>query len=141
MASIGAQAVPGFGPPTGLIRRIRRPMLIGDVRVANTPPRLINILPPASTTIQRSDAVQFDVRDDGPIVRYWIAAYYEGHPDVREVVHDGQGFGPAFVGSTRTMFPDGSGSRFVIRRVGDWPAAPRLHVEAVDDGGNVSVLL
>ena len=133
-ANIGSQ---------GRSKSVAAPIVIGDLRGRNDPPRLGNILPPPGATIERASALQFDVLDDWGVVRYWIAAYYQGHPDVREVVHDGQGFGPAFTASSRTVLFDGSriaGSRFVIRRNGDWPASPRLHIEAVDDGGNVSVL-
>ena len=144
MAAIATQEMPGFAfAPTGLVRRIRPPQLIGDTRAADAVPRVRSFLPPAGSIIQAASALQFDVIDDHTVVRYWIAAYYAGHQDVREVVHDGDGFGPAFSSSTRTaLFEWGRpvGSRFVIRRNGDWPAAPRLHIEAVDDGGNVSVL-
>lgn len=127
----------------GHSKSVAAPIVVGDIRGANEPPRLVNVLPSPGTTIAAASALQFDVLDDWNVVRYWIAAYYQGHPDVREVVHDGQGFGPAFTASSRATLFDGSriaGSRFAIRRNGDWPASPRLHIEAVDDGGNVSVL-
>lgn len=145
MPGLDIDTWPSIVGAVGRGKSVAAPIVVGDLRGRNDHPRVVNIIPPPGETVERAGALQFDVRDDWNIVRYWIAAYYAGHPDVREVVHDGSGFGPAFAsGSSRTALFDGSrvaGSRFIIRRNGDWPAAPRLHIEAVDDGGNVSVLL
>ncbi len=105
-----------------------------------TPPTLSDFAPPPGSTITRSTALAFTLTDDGEIVRYYIAASFAGHA-LREVVHDGQGFAAPYSNSTREVLPNGS--RFTIRRNGDWPAgaSPTLHIEAIDEAGNVSVLL
>lgn len=51
-----------------------------------------------------------------------------------EAIHDGDAFGPAYLGSTRAAIA--GGFRYTIRRAVAWPSAPTLWVAAVDTNGD-----
>lgn len=102
------------------------------------PPEVSNVSPDPALPISRGTVLSFDVTDNVGIAAVWIGATF---PRIakREVVHDGDGFGPGYAGSTKT--PITGGFHFEIRRVGGWPRgqSPRLSIEAVDTAGNVLV--
>ena len=91
----------------------------------STIPLVMNVSPASSSTIQPTDALQFDVTD--PTLRRAIVVVVYPSGD-GELVHDGSAFFPPFVGSTRVAISNGF--RFVVRRTGGWRAGVDLRVFA-----------
>lgn len=118
-------------------RSVAATIVVGDTRT-NIPPRVLNVTPP-SGPIARMQPLQLDVAGDAIIRRMWVAVTFHLQPG-REVIYDRDGFTPLYrAGSTVTAIGFGA-YRFVLRRAGDWPASPTLHVDAVDASGNALVL-
>lgn len=104
-------------------------------------PTITNLVPAMNAPLSLGGAVQFDITDvdTDAVLRVFIDAAFVGL-DAEEVIHrPSTGFAARYAASTKTTIA--GGFRFVLRRAGGWPAPPRVHVEAIDDRGTVSVLL
>jgi hypothetical protein len=100
-----------------------------------TPPVIDSYVPSPGTEIQTDDPLQFDVTDNlAEFRRIIIEAFFQSTGQ-SEVVHDGDTFRPYYSGgSTRTIVQ--LGYRYVLNRLGGWPASPTIRVYAIDQDGN-----
>lgn len=132
--------VPEFG---GLLMHVP-PFRIGDqplgYNVLGSPditsPTVANITPANGTNIDLNTIVAFDVTDDVGFRRIVVRLKYPSGP--WEMVHDGDNFGPNYLGAGNVRTPIGHGFHYTLHRDGGWlvGANPRLTVYAIDTGGN-----
>lgn len=98
-----------------------------------TRPVVSNVSPTPGTAIGTTQPVMFDVTCGVAMVRVLVAIRFEGM-GLTELVHDGEEFAPAYVGSSRAAIA--SGFRYTLLRTPLWPDAPKLIPFAYsNDGG------
>lgn len=118
---------------------------IGNIKVStsgpvDTDPPIVTIISPAvGSSIARTIPIVFNVTDPGGDFRRIIIVATFASSSLKEVVHDGNTFGPKYVGSinTRTVITDGF--QYTILRDGGWPANLVLTPFAIDTAGNENV--
>lgn len=94
--------------------------------LSGDPPSIANLSPAAGQSLRATDALSFDVVAPNGLLRAAITIQFNKML-MREVVHDGFAFGPAYQNSlcTRTVV-SANLHRFVIWRSGGWPDSPTL---------------
>jgi hypothetical protein len=101
-------------------------------------PQVSDVVPTPSTTLTADEAITFKVTDvDVDIHRVFVVVTLP-NSGVKEVVHDGDSFGPKYQNVSNYLFYSGPSSEvfnFSILRDGGWPESPTLTVYAIDDTG------
>jgi hypothetical protein len=108
------------------------------------PPVATLVDPAPATNLQPNAAVTLRVVDDRTVRRAFLWVEY-ADTSSEVIFHDGA-YLPAFSALSSTSSPNPSTLIFVIvrgidvdgRRVGGWPARPRIYLAGIDEGGNVS---
>lgn len=100
------------------------------------PPVVSNMIPAAGTGIYPTSPLQFDVTDDSGLFTAVIvlASYPDGS---YEVVYDSAVFATKYRSSTMSIIS--GGFRFILTRVGGWPASPSIRVIGIDAAGAENV--
>jgi len=103
--------------------------------VAAAPPAVTGISPAPGTAILPTTQLVFDVTVAGG-VPFTVLILTADMPSlsIREVVHDGFGFGPAYRGPVNQRTAVTNGFRFTLMRDGGWPSSPTLTPYAVAGG-------
>lgn len=103
---------------------------------SSSPPQITVISPTVGSSISYYTPLVIEVTDDlSSFARIIIVADFGGGTPIRDVVHDGTSFGPAYdSASTRASITNGF--RYSIVRNGGWPSSPTITPFAIDsDGG------
>ena len=100
----------------------------------STAPVVSNVTPAAGSTLAPGDPVQFDVTDDGTLLKLLVTA---AHGGLNEVVYEESTFRAGY-SERSTVAAITDGYRFVLRRFDGWRGAPVFRVHAVDTAGNES---
>lgn len=122
-----ADSPPIMGTPVGY------GLVLGQ---ADSAAPVISVVSPAvGTAITSSTSLVIDVTDG---VSLGIAILWVAFPGrlAPELIHDGDAFSAAYVGSTRTVVA--GGYRYSLTRVGGWPGSPSVYAKAIDSQGNRS---
>lgn len=93
-------------------------------------PTISNVTPSGGAVLP-TDVIQFDVTDVSVLamtVVVWVAYPSTGET---EMVYNGSAFTSRFPSSTRIAIANGY--TFTLSRVGGWPAAPQIEVEAFEE--------
>lgn len=99
-----------------------------------TPPTVTNFDPAAGTAIGRNAELSFDVQDNTGLFRRVVVMAELVGLQRTEVIHDGDGFLPPYLPSSRVTVLNGF--RYSARRTGGWPTDILVKVFAIDQGGN-----
>lgn len=98
-------------------------------------PVISNVTPASGSAIQATTPVGLDATDDlNSFKRLLITAYFAG-ARVKEVVYDGEGFGPMYRNGYNTVTNITDGYRFTFLRDGGWPESPVITPFVIDTGG------
>ena len=108
---------------------------VGDL----SPPVLDQVSPAVLSTITRTQALSFRLRDASAFAIRELYVRF-GDADAYEIVHDGSTYRGNYLTSSVTPLSDGF--VFTLKRTGGWPSGLRvqLHLAVVDAGGNVVVI-
>ena len=103
-------------------------------------PTIFDYEPTASATLSTSrQHLRFKVTDAVALLRVFVkATLVVNGVSVEEVVHDGDAYGPAYVGNSRTpgTYSGNPGFQYDVLRNGGWPSAVTLKIVAIDTSGN-----
>ena len=101
-------------------------------------PVVSNFVPSLATPIDPSQALSFDVTvsDGTPLAKCSITVELRGLK-IAETVYDGSVFEDTYIASS-SVTTITNGLRFVVKRLGGWPAAPGIKVMAVSTSGQVN---
>jgi hypothetical protein len=107
----------------------------GDLSAGNDP-YVFNITPTPATNLSSSQIIEFDVSDvDDDIHRILLAIEFP-IAEIKEIVHDGDAFGPMYQGVYNVRTAITGGYHFEILRDGaGWTESPTLTVYAIDNTG------
>ena len=96
-------------------------------------PSVAVVSPGAGATIVSSQAITFDVTDDGSFRKVLVFSKFTS--GIQELIHNGNTFSPFYANSTRSVIS--GGYRYVVTRAGGWPSgAINFEVVAIDTLGN-----
>lgn len=101
-------------------------------------PLVSNVIPEPGSGIVATDVIQFDVTDRVALRRVLLVADYP-KLRLREVIHDGNVFGPAYLNSRSTMVVINGGFRYAVLRNTGWPESPSIIAYAIDQTGAENV--
>jgi hypothetical protein len=102
-----------------------------------SPPVVSNVTPSTGTAIARTASVALTVTDDVGFRRIVLVAKFSTG---WEVVYDGTGFSPGYIGrSSVQVLVVGTSYRFTIFRTAGWPESPTIVPYAFDSSGNEPV--
>lgn len=101
-----------------------------------TPPTVSNFSPAVGAPLSSTDQISFDVTDQplGVFRRIMLIADFP-YLHIREVIHDGDAFGPSYSSALNTRVAITNGFRYTIVRVSGWPASPTIAPYVVDAEG------
>lgn len=100
-----------------------------------TPPVVAVVSPAAGSAITAFTPLVFSVTDDTGLFRRIIVVADFPYIGIREVVHDGDTFGPTYSEAVNTRSTISGGYQYSVTRDGGWPASPRLIPYAIDREG------
>ena len=98
-------------------------------------PVISNITPATGSAITALQIIQLEVTDvDNDLHRVLLAVEFTNN-QIKEVVHDGDAFGPRYQNGSCSRTPITNGYSYSILRTGGWIEGPDLTVYAIDNTG------
>lgn len=99
-------------------------------------PTIENVSPEAGATLEKFQAIEFDVIDDTPNQATTIAVYFHA-TNTDELAWEGDAFTARYSTSTRTVIS--GGFRYAIRRDAGWLSGGlKLKLRVIDSDGNLA---
>jgi hypothetical protein len=99
------------------------------------PPVISNISPTTITQIGPYQVLSFDVTDEEDSFKRIIIVAEFPTSKIKEIVFDGEGFGPMYANGLNQQQSIVNGYNFEILRDGGWPESPTLTPFALDTTG------
>ncbi len=101
-------------------------------------PIITNLSPPASTLINSTDTLSFDIIDPDSGGEFGGVIVFVSYPDgTTDVIHDGDTFRQPFTASPNNRIAITNGFRYTVRPSGGWKQTPTIEYIALDKGGNL----
>lgn len=97
-------------------------------------PIVRNVRPAVGLSVRAADTLTLEVYAPNGLMRAIVSAQYDGML-LRETVHDGFSFGPAYLNPLCKVDSIAGGVRLTLWRSGGWPTSPTLLVIAYDVAG------
>jgi hypothetical protein len=129
---------PGGSPSSASYQRQRQmPLLEAGTSTPESVAPVVSVISPTpGTAIDPVAAITIDVTDNKGLFRRILLTMRFAGLDIEEVVHNGDAFGPKYLGGLNNRIAIEGGYRYTLLRRGGWPANPTLVPYAIDVAGN-----
>lgn len=102
-------------------------------------PKITNINPSPGISISATQPISFDATDlSGLFRRIIVVATFPGL-SIKEIVHDGDSFGPMYSNASNQRSAISFGFHYSIARDRGWPSSPTITPYVIDTDGNENV--